>query len=408
MTRVVASPPGAFARLRTLLADVAPPPDRAPVNLHLGECRLGTPEHLLTALADPQGWTGYPPPGGTPALRTAYRGWLSRRFGPEVAGVAAVEPTPGSKQAVATLLALAVADRAGPAGAPAVVLPNPAYPTYLAGAHATRARAVPYPVAGPGGTEVAAAVAAAVRAGGPVAAVVVCHPGNPLGELLDTAALRSIARTTARAGALLVVDECYVDLWTGTRPTGYLAAVPDAPGPFAVLHTLSKRSAAPGLRSGFAAGDAATVARYAAHNRACGVSNATPVCAAAAALWTDDAHVGHLRDEIARSWGVADALLADLPGYRQPPAGFFLWLPLPGGLDDEDLARRLWKDHAVSVMPGCYLAQDDSTGTNPGAGHVRVTLAHPAELLRPALSALRAAVLAPLTAEAPSRIEEGS
>ena len=384
--------PGAFARLRALLADVPSRPGAPPVDLHVGECRLGAPTELLAPLHDLDAWTHYPPLGGTAALRAAYRGWLGRRFGvdPDAVGV---EPTPGTKQAVAVLLARAVArtrTRTGGA-APAVVLPNPSYPTYLAGTGLAGARSVLYPVSGGDPVAaVAAAVRSAVRTGGPVAAVVVCHPGNPRGDVLDAAALRAVADLAAAVDALLVVDECYVDLAGGAPPAGYLGAVGAGAGPFAVLHSLSKRSAVPGLRSGFVAGDPATVADYAAYNRSCGVSQAHPVCAAAAALWADDAHVERVRGLLTDSWDTADAVLGDLPGYHRPPAGFFLWLPVP---DDEAATRRLWRDHSVSVMPGRYLAAADATGANPGTGHLRVALALPPHVLVPALSALRTAVL---------------
>jgi len=390
---LAAAPPaaGAFARLRALLADVPAEPGAPPVDLHLGECRLGAPTELLAPLRDLDAWTRYPPLGGTAALRAAYRAWLGRRFGIDPDAVE-VEPTPGTKQAVTALLARAVARTRTGGAAPAVVLPNPFYPTYLAGTELAGARPVLYPVSG-GDTAAAgaAAVRAAVRTGSPVAAVVVCHPGNPRGDVLDAAALGAVADLAAAVDALLVVDECYVDLAVGAPPAaGYLGAAGAGAGPFAVLHSLSKRSAAPGLRSGFVAGDPVTVADYAAYNRACGVSQAHPVCAAAAALWADDAHVERVRGLLADSWDTADAVLGDVPGYHRPSAGFFLWLPVP---DDEAVTRRLWRDHSVSVMPGRYLAAADDTGTNPGAGHLRVALARPAQVLVPALSALRTAVL---------------
>ncbi|WP_182886595.1 aminotransferase class I/II-fold pyridoxal phosphate-dependent enzyme [Microbispora sp. H10885] len=382
----------AFALLRDLLDGVSAPPDREPVRLHLGESRLVMPPLAPGLLDDAEGWTRYPPLGGTPELRAAYRGWLERRFGVRRGlddEAIAIEPTPGTKQAVAAAVALAVTStraRARRDGeTPSVVMPNPFYPTYLAGAEAAGAR--PQFFAGGDGP---AAVAAAVDAArSPVAALIVCNPGNPEGEILPEEALSEITKIAATAGALLVVDECYTDLSTGREPPGYLSLVEHgsvAPGRFLVLHSLSKRSAAPGLRSGFAAGDPATVAAYAAHNRACGVSSPLPVCAAAAALWSDDAHVARLRTALARNWDLADEILGGLPGYRRAEAGFFLWLPVP---DDEAAARDLWRDQGLSVMPGRYLAAEGPYGVNPGAGHLRVALVHEETVMRAALTRLR-------------------
>jgi aspartate/methionine/tyrosine aminotransferase len=386
--------PNAFARLRALLADVPVPAGLEPVALHLGECRPEVPEIDPAPLADAEGWTRYPVPGGTAELREAYADWLRRRFrvlcrldGDRLA----IEPTPGSKQAIAVAIALAVAGiraRSGGADA-AVVLPNPFYPTYHAATLAVGARPVCYPA---GGVDTVSAIADAVYAGGgSVALVVLCNPGNPYGDVAPDDDLLKIARITAEAGAVLLVDECYADLAFARPFPGFLSLLDQAPdgARFLVLHSLAKRSAAPGLRSGFAVGDPSTVAAYAEYNRSCGVSPPLPVCAVAAALWRDDDHVDRLRSLISRNRDLADAILTGLPGYRRPEAGLFVWLPVD---DDEAAARELWRRQALSVMPGRYLGVSDATGVNPGAGHLRVALVHRPEPMRAALLRLRRAL----------------
>ncbi|WP_369171299.1 aminotransferase class I/II-fold pyridoxal phosphate-dependent enzyme [Streptomyces sp. R28] len=378
----------AFARLRALQHGITTPPGLAPVQLHLGESRLGAGGVDTALLADTDGWTRYPRLGGTPELRTAYTGWLRRRFGVRELldrGTVAVEPTPGTKQALAVAVARAVERVRRAGGEAAVVMPNPFYPTYHAATVPAGARPVFYDPRGRG----APVEDAVATAGAPVAAVIVCDPGNPRGEILGEEFLRAATRGAAAADALLVVDECYTDLSLSRPSAGYLSLVEraaPAPGRFLVLHSLSKRSGAPGLRSGFAAGDAETVADYARYNRVCGVSTPLPVCAAAARLWDDDAHVERARRELAANWALADTILAAVPGYRRADAGFFLWLPVA---DDEDAARHLWRDQALSVMPGRYLAADGPDGVNPGAGHLRVALVHDKPLMREALVRLR-------------------
>jgi N-succinyldiaminopimelate aminotransferase len=381
-------PRSAFDRMRRLLHGVSPPVELDPIQLHLGESRLAPRDLDLTPLADLDGWTRYPPLGGTPELRAAYIGWLERRFGVRQGladGRIAVEPTPGTKQAVATAIALAVA-RARGDGDPVVIMPNPCYPTYGAATEAAGARPVFYTI---GDARDAAPVAAAVEtAGGRAAAIIVCNPGNPQGEILSAGTLVDVAKQTAAAQALLIVDECYTDLSFGRTPPGHLSLVAEHlvdPGSFLVLHTLSKRSGTPGLRSGFAAGDPGTVAAYANYNRACGVSTPQPVSAVAAALWADDGHVAEVQAALARNWRLADTLLAGMPHYRRADAGFFLWLPVA---DDEETAVRLWRDHALSVMPGRYVASDGPDGLNPGAGHVRIALVHEEPRMRAALTRL--------------------
>jgi aspartate/methionine/tyrosine aminotransferase len=231
-------------------------------------------------------------------------------------------------------------------------------------------------------------------ANGWVAAVILCSPGNPRGEILPAGTLREIAEIAASVGALLIVDECYTDLTLGQPPVGYLSLVEAGsvePAEFVVLHSLSKRSGAPGLRSGFVAGTPSTVAAYAEYNRACGVSPPLPVDAVAAALWADDDHVAAARDSLRRNWDLADAALGGVAHYARPEAGFFLWLRVP---DDEETALRLWRDHALSVMPGRYLAAEGVDGTNPGADHLRIALVHGEARMREGLGRLRDALTA--------------
>ncbi|WKU04448.1 aminotransferase class I/II-fold pyridoxal phosphate-dependent enzyme [Micromonospora sp. HUAS LYJ1] len=374
----------AFDRLRDLLRDVAAPVGLDPIRLHLGESRLVAPPIDTAVLAGLDGWSRYPELGGPVALRKAYQSWLGRRFGippPTMASRAplAVEPTPGSKQALAVLIAQAVG-RATAAGVtdPVVVSPNPGYPTYLAATLAARARPVLY-----AGDDLTSCLAAET---GRVAAVIVCHPGNPRGETRNRDQLQQLADLAWKAGAALVVDECYIDLWLGTAPPGFLSVAVHPSLEFVVVHTLSKRSGAPGLRSGFVVGHPTTVAAYAEYNRTCGVPLPRPVCEAAAALWADDAHVARARAALARNWDRADVLLKDVPGYRRAEAGFFLWLPVA---DDTETARRLWGNHALTVMPGRFLAADDSTGGNPGVGHLRIALVHDESRTEAALARLR-------------------
>lgn len=379
----------AFARLRELLDSVPAPDGRDPVQLHLGESRLANPAIDTVLLAGPEGWTRYPELGGSAELRAGYASWLKRRFqlrDPLHAGSIQFEPTPGTKQAVAAVITLAVARHRG-ADTPVVVTPNPYYPTYRAAAEVSGARPAHYTLNDPG--DVSPVEAAVRAAGGRAAAVIVCNPGNPRGEILPSASLARLSELAAAAGAWLIVDECYTDVWHTSAPPGYLSCVSDGsvePVPYVVLHSLSKRSGMPGLRSGFLAGDSAIVSAYARFNRTCGVSTAAPVNAVAAALWADDAHVVAARRALARNWALADELLREVPGYRRAEAGFFLWLPVADG---QEAARRFWREQALTVMPGGFLADDGPDGTNPGAPYVRIALVHDEALMGEALTRLR-------------------
>jgi N-succinyldiaminopimelate aminotransferase len=378
----------AFDKLRKLLDGVQAPPGMLAIDLELGELRLPAGNAGVFALADAEGWRQYPRAGGTEELRLAYGQWLVRRFDVQAglsSGRIAIEPTPGTKQAVSSAISLAVLC-AGSTSRPAAILPNPFYPTYRAATAAVGGRAVYYST---GEGQDAAPIAAAVEAaGGRAAAVVVCNPSSPQGHVLSAEYLRDASRVAAAAGAVLIVDECYIDLVFVPTAVGYLSVVEEVgySAPYVVLHTLSKRSGAPGLRSGFMAGDPGTVTAYSQYNRSCGVSAARPINAAATALWSDDAHVAHIRQLLNRNWDLADSLLRCMTQYRRASAGFFLWLPVA---DDESGAVTLWRDYGLRVMPGRYLGTDIEGCPNPGVGHLRVALVHEEEWMREALTRLR-------------------
>lgn len=375
----------AFLRLAGLLSDISSPTGVEPRRLDLGEVSfvsLGDVPGLAGVLAE--GWERYPRLGGHEDTVASYRAWLGRRF--EMVGggdAVAVEPTPGSKSAVATLVTQAIQrwrDKAAGAGQPRVLVPDPGYPTYHAAVDAAGARVAALSE----GMSVADAVRASATAEGAVAAVVITHPAAPSGRAYSVQELNEAAAVSRSAGAALIVDECYIDLWLESRPAGALEAIDDVDGVVA-LHTLSKRSAAAGLRSGFVAGCPRLVEEYARWNRGCGVSGAAPVQEASAILWGDDEHTEAVRRALARNWEVADRHLGGIPGYRRADSGIFVTLPVE---DDLQMARRLWASDAVRVMPGQFLSM---TGNPPTRPWVRLSLGSDEHVLSPALEVVRMA-----------------
>jgi len=66
---------------------------------------------------------------------------------------------------------------------------------------------------------------------------------------------------------------------------------------------------------------------------------------------------------------------------QRPQAGFYLWLPVPGG-DDTLFTWRLNHELATLVLPGSYLGRGGPAAggrANPGAGYVRLALVEDVE-----------------------------
>ncbi|TMH87659.1 MAG: aminotransferase class I/II-fold pyridoxal phosphate-dependent enzyme, partial [Betaproteobacteria bacterium] len=120
--------PYPFEKLRRLLADAAPNPALAPINLSIGEPKHPTPALVKNALAAAlDSLAAYPATAGTPALREAIAAWLARRYGiPPPDAERQVLPVNGSREALFAF-AQTVVDSGGKAS---VLCPNPFYQIY--------------------------------------------------------------------------------------------------------------------------------------------------------------------------------------------------------------------------------------------------------------------------------------
>ena len=135
--------------------------------------------------------------------------------------------------------------------------------------------------------------------------------------------------------------------------------------------SLSKRSNAPGLRSGYVAGDAALVKAFLLYRTYHGSAMSPAVAAASVAAWNDEAHVRENRAAYAAKFAALQPRLAAALPCPMPDAAFYLWAATPG--DDAEFARRLYAEQAVTVLPGSYFARE-AHGANPGRGRIRIAL----------------------------------
>jgi N-succinyldiaminopimelate aminotransferase len=207
--------------------------------------------------------------------------------------------------------------------------------------------------------------------------VYVCSPDNPTGRVTTADEWAFLFEMADRHGFVIAADECYSEIHCDeSRPPVGALAVAHALGragfPRLVsFGSLSKRSNAPGLRSGYVAGDAALLKAFLLYRTYHGSAMSPTVAAASIAAWGDEAHVRANRAEYATKFAMLQPrLAADLP-CAMPDAAFYLWAKTP--VDDADFARRLLVEQAVTVLPGSFLARD-AHGTHPGRGYVRIAL----------------------------------
>lgn len=371
-----------FERLRRLFADLEPGGE--PINLGIGEPQHPTPAVITEAMARAMPLLGkYPPTAGTPELRAAIVGWLERRYGVTVEE-RAVLPVAGSREALFAF-AQAVLDPADPG---VVLLPNPFYQIYegaalLAGAEPFY---VPTPEANgyrPDWSAVPAEVWPRVRL------AYVCSPGNPTGAVLDVEGWNEVFAYADRYGFVVAADECYSEIYNGDPPVGALEAskaLGRADERLVVFNSLSKRSSAPGLRSGFVAGDPSLIERFLLYRTYHGAAPGLNVQAASMAAWGDENHVEENRAKYrAKFASTGHDFARYLPAWI-PQGGFFLWARVPDG-DDEGFAKWLYGQAGITVLPGSYLGREVD-GVNPGKGYVRIAFVPEIAKLREAAMAI--------------------
>jgi N-succinyldiaminopimelate aminotransferase len=368
--------PYPFEKLRELMAGAAPPAGVAPINLSIGEPQHPTPALLKDAIAANLGALArYPLTRGLPELRQAVSAWIARRHGvPAPDPETEVLPVSGSREAIFSF-AQGVLD---PAERDALVIcPNPFYQIYegaalLGGAQPYFMNALAANHFRPEWHAIPETVWKRTRL------VYACSPGNPTGRVMSADEWRRLFELSERHGFAIVSDECYSEIYfdESRPPLGALAASRAAGREgyrnLVVMGSLSKRSNAPGLRSGFAAGDRELLARFAHYRTYHGAAVSNTVQLASIAAWNDEAHVVENRRLYREKFARFREIVAPVLPLDMPDAAFYYWAAVPGG-DDRRFARELYEAAAVTVLPGSFLSRD-AHGVNPGKGFVRIAL----------------------------------
>lgn len=363
-------PEYAFPRLRSLLDAHAPGGDV--VQMTIGEPRHRFPHWLTQVIADhADGFGQYPPNDGTPELRQAIADWVRRRYGVSLDAEAEVMVLNGTREGLFNAaIALCPEETAGKT--PAILTPNPFYQVYAVAALTVGAEPVYVPATAETGflPDYAALPTDLLDR---VAIAYLCSPANPQGSVADRDYWRTLITLAERHNFRIFADECYSEIYRDAPPPGALEVAREMgadPERVLIFHSLSKRSNLPGLRSGFVAGGADSIAAIKRLRAYAGAPLPLPLQRAAETVWADDAHVDENRALYTRKYDIADRVFDGVPGCAAPEAGFFLWLPVEDG---EAAALTLWRETGVRVLPGAYLSRDVD-GQNPGKGFIRAAM----------------------------------
>ncbi len=376
-----------FERLRQLFATITPSPAHKPVSLGIGEPKHATPLFIKETLdANFKGLSAYPATGGEPVLKAACAAWLKRRYDVSVDPITQILPVNGSREALFSLTQTVV----DPSKDAVVISPNPFYQIYegaalLSGAKLHFAPCDPKRNFAVDWGSVPSDVWAKTQL------LFVCSPGNPTGAVMTLDEWKKLFALQDQYGFVIASDECYSEIYFREEPPlGGLEAATKLGRDFknlVMMTSLSKRSNAPGMRSGFVAGDAALMKQFLLYRTYHGSAMSHTIQAASAAAWNDEAHVIANREQYRAKFAQVTPVLMQVLDVKLPDAAFYLWAKVPAnvcGGSDTEFAAQLMAQYNVTVLPGSYLAREQN-GHNPGAGYIRMALvAETAECLEAA------------------------
>jgi N-succinyldiaminopimelate aminotransferase len=368
--------PYPFEKLNALMSGVQPPADLAPIALSLGEPKHRAADFLIDSYSDKdtiaRGFGTYPPTKGLPELRQAIADFVNRRFeltrhlDPDTE----VLPVNGTREALFAIAQTVIDSAANTI----TLMPNPFYQIYegaaiLAGSQPAYVPCTADNDFNPDFTVVTEQQWQAC------AMVYICTPGNPSGSVMTLEELQNLIRLSDEHDFVIVSDECYSEIYADQPPAGLLQAA-SAMGRHdyrncVAFNSLSKRSNLPGLRSGYACGDAEIINRFLLYRTYHGSAMPVHNQWVSELAWRDEDHVVINRQRYREKFDAVLSILENVWPMQRPPAGFYLWPQTP--IADDEFARRLLQETNIKVLPGSYLSREVD-GVNPGYGRVRMAL----------------------------------
>ena len=354
-----------FERLRSLFSFIKKKHRRKLLDLSIGQPHHSYPSFVKRIIQrESNKWHLYPPLAGLEDLRKAYKNWLVRRFNLKTNSLTEdVLPLSGTREGL-FLVALTLDINN-------IVVPNPFYQAYI-GASLFQKSKVNYLTSSSLKTGFFNLKELEKNLQNKKSIVYFCSPSNPEGRIAPSSYIKKLIKIVRENNAVLIIDECYIDIYYKTRPEGSIKVCEEVGKDLKnilIFHSLSKRSNIAGMRSGFIVGDEGIISLFKRLRSYCAPAIPIPIQLVSAKLWEDDKHVKNNRLEYAKKVNYADKVLSKYKMYKKPDAGFYLWIYVKDG---EKFAKELFAKYNIKVMPGKYLAK--GFRNNPGKEYVRVAL----------------------------------
>ncbi len=350
---------------------------------------VGTPDfkpydHVVEALTqaaqDPEMWKYAL--RDLPELKQAVCDYYERRFGVSGITPSMVQSCNGTQEGVGHL-GLALLDPGD-----TILVPDPCYPVFEAGAKIADAKLEYYPLVAehnylPYVAGIDPEVADRAKY------MIVSLPANPVGSVGTPEVYEEIIAFAREHDLLIVHDNAYSDIVFDGEPGGSFLQYPGALEVGVEFFSLSKSFNVTGARIGFLVGREDVVSAFAKLRSQIDFGMFFPIQKAAIACLNgprDEVEAQRLKYQERR-----DALCGGLEGlgWERPNAhgSMFVWAKLPGGRTDSmAFCEELMEKAGVVVTPGASFGPS-------GEGHVRMALVLPPDQIALAVEAIREAGL---------------
>lgn len=365
--------PYPFEKLSSLLSDITPPSNLPLIDLTIGEPQFNTPRSVTQALCEHAPLLNkYPKSKGESALRESILGFLERRYGLKFNDSQLI-PTLGTRELLFSLPVFLLNELSKPK----MAFPNPFYQIYEGAAIVAGAN-IAYLDAScetPFTPEHFQKELAGCQV------VIINTPHNPTTRTLGLDELKLWAQSAMEQNFVLISDECYSEIYLETPPPSILEASQAIGNTeyknILACNSISKRSSAPGLRSGFVAGDAAILESYMQYRTYMGCAIPLPLQMAASRAWGDEEHVQEIRKSYQENLRLAQEIL----DIQAPESTFYLWLNVGKG---ETFTRDLYAQTHTKVLPGAYLGRKEI-----GSEYIRIALVEQPKKTKEALQRIK-------------------
>jgi len=349
-----------FERLNELLANITPNENYELSALTIGEPKFETPAFIQKILQENTHLLQkYPASVGLPELKEAMINFVQKRFNVKLQ-MNEIVSTFGTREALFNFPQYALFDKKNPV----IAFTNPFYQIYEGAAIASRAEVIHINLTKENNFKAELDEAELKRCD----LVILNYPNNPTSAQMTKEELGIWVKKALEFDFILINDECYSEIYfnENDKPASLLeASIEVGNSEFKnvlVMNSISKRSSAPGLRSGFVAGDKDILNSYMQYRTYVGCASPVPLQKAATAAWNDESHVEVFRKIYKRNFELAFEIL----GIKAPQASFYIWLEVE---DELEFTRELYRQKNIKVLPGSFLGRNGI-----GKGYVRIAL----------------------------------